>query len=128
MKKFFVTILAFSYLITSVGATVHLHYCMDKLVSWSLSDNSIRDKCGNCGMKKDDNCCKDQHKFVKNNSDQKTTATLALNVPFLIAAISPAIIDEAEYYFSYAPKYYNSHAPPISSDGEIYLRNCVFRI
>lgn len=127
MKKFFVTILAFSYLITSIGATVHLHYCMDKLVNWSLSDGT-GDKCDNCGMKKDDNCCKDQHKFVKNTSDQKTTETSTLNIQFLTTAISPTIVNEAEYYFSYTLKNYDSHAPPLSSSGEIYLRNCVFRI
>ena len=127
MKKFFVAILAIAYLATSIGVTVHLHYCMDRLVNWSLSDG-IGDKCDNCGMKKDDNCCKDEHKFVKNKSDQKARENVNLNVQFLTTAISPIVINEADYYFSYTPKYYNSHAPPISNGREIYLSNCVFRI
>ena len=35
MKKAIVSILAVLYLCSSAGATVHLHYCMGKLVNWS---------------------------------------------------------------------------------------------
>jgi hypothetical protein len=38
MKKALATILAVIYLSTSIGATVHFHYCMGKLASWGLTD------------------------------------------------------------------------------------------
>ena len=37
MKKLLITILALVYLTVSSGATVNLHYCMGKLMSWDLS-------------------------------------------------------------------------------------------
>ena len=69
MKKILVSIFAVFYLASSVGATVHLHYCMDKFIDWSLLKGG--DKCDKCGMEKDGGCCKDENKFVKNNVDQK---------------------------------------------------------
>ncbi len=42
MKKVLTTILAFVYLSTSMGATIHLHYCMGKLASWSLIDHESK--------------------------------------------------------------------------------------
>ena len=49
MKKFLTSILAFLYLSTSMGATIHLHYCMGKLASWGLIDHE-RKNCAQCGM------------------------------------------------------------------------------
>ena len=128
MKKFIVTILASSYLITTAGATIHFHYCMDKLVSWSLSNGTDGDKCENCGMKKDDNCCKDQKKVVKNTIDQKTTEASNLNL-LVVTVVTPSVfINEIEYYSSLSHGSNITHSPPIKSIEEIYLRNCVFRI
>ena len=128
MKKFIVVILAFSYLITTVGTTIHFHYCMDKLVSWSLTKGTDGDKCENCGMKKDDNCCKDQKKVVKNNIDQKTSEHFDLNL-LVLTATSPSLFsNEIEYYSSLSHGFNTTHSPPIKSVEEIYLRNCVFRI
>ena len=49
MKKVLAIILAFVYLTSSMGATVHLHYCMGKLASWSLIDHESKN-CAECGM------------------------------------------------------------------------------
>ncbi|HEY4206556.1 MAG TPA: hypothetical protein VGM31_07085, partial [Puia sp.] len=80
MKKVLVTILAFLYLSTSMGATVHLHYCMGKLVGWGLLDNGGK-ACLSCGMLKQaagdgcmvamKGCCHDEQKLIKNEKDQK---------------------------------------------------------
>lgn len=51
MKKFLVAILALLYLTTSTGATVHMHYCMGKLIDWGFT-HSKKDSCENCGMSK----------------------------------------------------------------------------
>ena len=77
MKRLLVTILAILYLGTSTGATIHMHYCMGKLVDMKLW-HSGRDKCGNCGMKKSKacakKCCKDEHKLVKLEKDHRKAA------------------------------------------------------
>src|SRR5882724_8707940 len=84
MKKFLVTILALVYLTSSVGATLHLHYCMDKLVAWGLGhEKSDKKSCPNCRMsqsttdkhcvKESKGCCKDTQKQVKLENDQKLT-------------------------------------------------------
>ena len=126
MKKILVSILAVFYLASSVGATVHLHYCMDKLINWSLS-NGEGDKCDNCGMEKDGDCCKDEQKFVKNSVDQKATES-SLEVIKLLPAASPvAVLNISEFYSSIVNEYPVSHAPPTGSS-KIYIRNCVFRI
>ena len=76
MKKFITSILAVLYLASSSGATIHMHYCMGKLADWGLSDSKSK-TCPKCGMKKteksDNGCCKDEHKFLKDDSAQKLT-------------------------------------------------------
>lgn len=128
MKKFIVAILAFSYLVTSVGATIHLHYCMDKLVTWSLSGGTESDKCDNCGMKKDDNCCKDEKKIVKNTIDQKTSESSILNLQVFAVLIPSFFNYEIDSYSSISTGNTTAHSPPIKGSQEIFLRNCVFRI
>ena len=126
MKKVFALILSLVYLTSSVGATVHLHYCMDKLVNWSLNDEG--NKCKKCGMEKDGNCCKDENKFVKNSLDQSTTSAIQiLQAPAIDDHISLINVDE-NYSFSYIHEYPTSHAPPIKTGVDILVLNCVFRI
>ena len=126
MKKVFALILSLVYLTSSVGTTVHLHYCMDKLVNWSLNDEG--NKCQKCGMEKDGNCCKDENKFVKNSLDQSTTSAIQiLPAPVIDGHISLINVDE-DYSFSYINEYQTSHAPPIKTVVDILVRNCVFRI
>ena len=127
MKKILVSIVAVIYLTSSVVATVHLHFCMDKLINWSLL-NSDRDKCDKCGMKKDDGCCKDEDKFVKNNIDQKITES-AIQVIKVAAVATPTAFLTSEHYFSSLIKEYpTSHAPPRNDGVGIYILNCVFSI
>ena len=127
MKKLIVTILALVYLISSAGATIHLHYCMDKLVDWSLSEKP-GNLCETCGMEEDRGCCKNEHHFIKSNIDQKTAESdIQLFQISAIAAPNP-FITQSELYFSQKPKLPTSHAPPNSSGLDILIRNCVFRI
>ena len=80
MKKLLTTILAFVYLSTSMGATIHLHYCMGKLASWGLIDHESKN-CAQCGMIKKNSatecmaakmdCCRDENKQIKTDKDQK---------------------------------------------------------
>ena len=127
MKKILVSIFAVFYLASSVGATVHLHYCMDKFIDWSLL-KSGGDKCDKCGMEKDGGCCKDENKFVKNNIDQKI-AESSIQLTQMAAVASPAaFIYISEYHFSsIIQENPFGHAPPRNGVG-IYILNCVFRL
>jgi len=128
MKKVLVSIFAVFYLASSVGATVHLHYCMDKFINWSLLKTD-GDKCGKCGMDKDSGCCKDEHKFVKNNADQNIEVSVVQFMKSVSVAVPPAFIKTSDNYSpSPIEDYPICHAPPLISAGEIYIRNCVFRI
>ena len=127
MKKILVSILAVFYLASSVGATVHLHYCMDKFINWSLLKGG--NKCNKCGMEKDGGCCKDENKFVKNNVDQKV-AESAIQLIQMAAVASPAaFIHTTEYYVtSITRENLIDHAPPRSNSVGIYILNSVFRL
>jgi len=127
MKKILVSILAVFYLASSVGATVHLHYCMDKFINWSLLKGG--DKCSKCGMEKDGGCCKDENKFVKNNIDQKV-AESSFQLIQMAAVTTPAVfIYTSEYHFSsIIQENHLSHAPPRNNGVGIYILNSVFRI
>jgi len=133
MKKFLVAILAVLYLSTSAGATVHLHYCMDKLVDWKLwSNRKKEDKCSNCGMvkteAKDNGCCKDEHKQIKLENDHKAAA--GYQVMQLLSVTIPVNLFELPLIdlTSLTEENPISHAPPRSSSIAVYIRNCVFRI
>ncbi len=128
MKKIIVAIIAVLYLGVSSGATVNLHYCMGKLVSWDLSGDS-NDKCPDCGMKKTGrNCCNDQHKLIKVSNDQKVSDMAYQLAQF--AAIAPNQYAElpALPVASITTKNPSTHAPPRPGKVALYLRNCIFLI
>lgn len=131
VKKVFAAILALLYFTATTGATVHLHFCMGKLVEETLWHNEA-EQCSKCGMEKNqqkNDCCKDEHKQIKLQNDHYLAVSnfsvfditsLALPVAF-IEIPSPAITSISEGN----PR---SNAPPRSWDIPIYKRNCVFRI
>ena len=117
---------------TATGATIHMHYCMGKLVSMGLLP-SKDDQCGQCGMKKTDGksnaCCKDEHKQIKIDKDQKTTKT-AVQTMQAIAVEMPAAVVEIPFnnFSSLAEKNPYGNAPPRTAAVAVYIRNCVFLI
>lgn len=132
MKKFLIAIVAVLYMGASTGATLHMHYCMGKLADWGLS-NDKSGKCGKCGMKKtaekDNGCCKDEQKFFKNDTEQKTTEQDQIRIQLntvdnpasYIIIPSPVfslIINENPVY----------HPPPRLNGPAVYIRNCLFLI
>lgn len=138
MKKILIGILAFLYLSTSVGATIHFHYCMGKLVAWGLTDNGSED-CTLCGMPKQHaregcviamkGCCHDEQKQIKNEKDQKPSQVF----PALVQP-SPAVV--ILLHNIWQDKFINSdiagqppiNGPPVSYTVPFFLRNCNFRI
>ncbi|HEX9513067.1 MAG TPA: hypothetical protein VF939_21405 [Puia sp.] len=138
MKKVFTTILAVIYLSTSMGATVHLHYCMGKLFSWSLTDKDSKN-CGKCGMPKSsmsghcmaikDDCCKDKHTQVQLDKDQKTTETGYTFLDLSLIAIPVTMVTfPYPYAASYIAGYPTTNAPPEPDKVPVFIRNCTFRI
>src|ERR1700676_549531 len=138
MKRFFATILAFVYLSSSMGATIHFHYCMGKFVSWSLSDRESK-TCAKCGKQKNTqnpnslsaktNCCQDEVQQVKTDKDQKVPQTdLQFSKIFAeaYAVHNPTLSDNL--FSSLAVAFPNSNAPPIESKNPIFILNRNFRI
>jgi len=117
---------------TSVGATIHMHYCMGKLAEWGFGQKDSKN-CDKCGMeqtvKYDSGCCKDENKYIKNNSDQKHTETAFQMAQQLAVALPVSFIEIPDADFpSITEENPISHAPPRNSAIAVYIRNCVFRI
>jgi hypothetical protein len=130
MKKFLVTILAIVYLTVSSGATVNLHYCMGKLMSWNLSHKS-EGKCGSCGMEKAGHkgCCHDEHKQLKIEKDQKASE---FAFKFLITSSDTVLVSFIDLAVTYPSSSVldnrSTHAPPRLGAVPIFVLNCNFCI
>jgi hypothetical protein len=138
MKKVFATILAFIYLSSSMGATVHLHYCMGKLASWGLIDHESK-SCTLCGMVKKTSgpkhmaakmdCCRDEHKQIKTDKDQKLVPSEFFKYNDLSQAISlnePAL--QSALAFSISIEYPKTNAPPLSGKLPLFVLYRNFRL
>ncbi len=130
MKKVLASILALLYFSTSVGATVNIHYCMDRMVGWSLI-NDASDTCDTCGMKKsitrENGCCKDDIKVIKNTSDQKiNTTSLLFTSPEVF--IAPGEMSLEHKILRIPEALPTSNGPPLLHPEGIYLLHHCFRI
>ncbi|MDX2048044.1 MAG: hypothetical protein SFU87_14735 [Chitinophagaceae bacterium] len=128
MKKIAVIFLLLVYGPGAIGATVHLHYCMNDFVGWSLWHGDD-DKCGKCGMKeKKDGCCKDEHKQVKLKAEhQKSTDSIyiqLLDAPVLITPVTSSVFKGALIPLSFPI----SKSPPRISKERLFMFHCVFLI
>lgn len=137
MKKLVAGILAILYLTTSMGATIHFHYCMGKLVSWGLVDHESK-YCMTCGMarknssspgisKKD--CCKDEHKLIRSDKDQMVASTdepVFKGCPAALVAGSMLFPDI--FLSSFAVVHPRTNAPPQWGQVPLFLRYGNFRI
>ena len=131
MKRIITAIAALLYISTSTGATVHLHYCMGKLADWGLGYNHSK-VCDECGMDESDNkedCCKDEHTFIKNDSDQKSVESSFQLIKLLASA---PLINHPDLSIvqisSVTEENPVSNAPPRSSSVAVYLLNQTFLI
>jgi|SRR5580693_8693558 hypothetical protein len=123
MKKVLATILAFVYLSSSMGATIHLHYCMGKLASWSLV-NHERKNCERCGMVKkttssqnmadNKDCCRDEYKQIKTDKDQQLFPSEYFKYNNLTQAITLSESSlESIKVFSFPIEFPSTNAPPL---------------
>lgn len=134
MKKLFLYLLSFIFIITSSGVMVNMHYCMGKLAGTSMSwvSNSPK-KCGKCGMekskKKGKGCCHDSKKLIKNVVDQNI-ANSFFNVDHQLALLpNSSNFETVSIVVSDDTKQSNfSHAPPDQLGVPIYIADCSFLI
>jgi hypothetical protein len=129
VKRIAAILLLLIYTSATMGATIHLHYCMNDFVGWSLW-HSANSKCGKCGMKeKKGSCCKDEHKEIKLKTEHQKSAavdfinifsTPALAIPF--ANCSFKLLQHKK--FTYA----NFHPPPGIQNKRLYVLYGVFLI
>lgn len=129
MKKFLVLLLAIVYLGVSSGATLHLHYCMGKLVNMGLSTQN-EDACGKCGMtKKEKNgCCQDEQKQLKTDQAQKTQAEFSFSFLALEPIFLSEVIISEPQFSSVNEENPTSNAPPRTQSVSLYIQNCTFLI
>jgi hypothetical protein len=130
MKKVFIAILAVLYLGTSMGATIQLHFCMNKFAGWEIwhTNNS---KCSKCGMEKKGHggCCKDEFKQIKNTNDQKVSETFIPTARLLPVVARINFPDYTIYRPTvFSTEFPNSNAPPGIGSTPVHIINCVFLI
>lgn len=138
MKKFLAGLLAVFYLSSSMGASIHLHYCMGKLITWGFVNHESRN-CDYCGMPKFNGqngnllakkgCCSDEHKQLKTDKDQKLSFAefeFLKHFPDLSAVQIQSLPD---YPVSSGLTIHPiANAPPSIGSQPLFLRFCNFRI
>ena len=132
MKKAFTLILALLYISTTTGAAVHMHYCMGKMAGWGLMSKSPS-TCSKCGMEKsvnkDNGCCKDEIKLIKNDSDQKSNPSGFQFISLISVSLPPAGADfAAPSLSSITEEKPVGHAPPRSQPVAVYILHRSFLI
>jgi len=76
-----------------------------------------------------DNCCKDEHKYIKNTADQKASETNLQFIQTLSSALHvPFIETPFKEFSSVTEENPRTNAPPLISSVLLYIRNCTFRI
>ena len=87
MKKVLLILLIVLYSASTIGATINMHYCMNKFAGWSLL-SAKKDKCSKCGMT-GSKCCKDESKQIKITADQQITDGTFLNpiLPLFVVSV-----------------------------------------
>ncbi|RYE21732.1 MAG: hypothetical protein EOP51_14915 [Sphingobacteriales bacterium] len=131
LKKIAIICLFLIYASASVGATVHLHYCMSEFTGWSF-DSHEGEKCGKCGMKgtsKDNGCCSDEQKHFKLDTDHQqadVAKLLKLQLAPLELPLHPQTAPAA--FLALAQTFPVTHAPPRPSSQRLHILYNVFRI
>jgi hypothetical protein len=131
VKKIIAIFFLVIYSFTSIGATLHEHYCMNEYVGTTMW-KAENEKCGKCGMKEDASkkgCCKDEQKEFKLKTDHQK-ASIA---EFVKIFLSPIALTQYEYYTITIPQvtklcYNNYHPPPDIGIQNLQVLYCTFLI
>ncbi|MFB6456671.1 hypothetical protein ACE38W_15470 [Chitinophaga sp. Hz27] len=133
MKKVFALILALLYIGTSSGATLHMHYCMGKLINVNLWHKEKVNKCSKCNsnahMKCEKPCCKDTHKTLQVNKDhQVVNTTIDIAQMAVIAVPTYSLEQRPAHLISLVVAYPVGHAPPAYSKVPVHILHCTYRV
>jgi len=128
MKKLIASFTVVVYLAFACGVLVNFHYCMDRYDSYSLY-KAKSDWCPKCHMHTGTRgCCHDEVKIIKLQDDHQTSSfsfafkdahIAVLTLPGFLPPVS--LKDDIDLAKA-------DHSPPLLSQPDIYLQNCVFRI
>jgi hypothetical protein len=130
VKKAAVILLLLIYGSSTAGATVHLHYCMNEFVGWSLLAEQ-NGTCGKCGMEEDESegCCKNEHRHFQLKTDHQKTSEVHL--PDLAFSPLARLTDNNSGLFIAVlinERYPLCHAPPGVRSASLHILNCLFRV
>ncbi|WP_127129555.1 HYC_CC_PP family protein [Pseudoflavitalea rhizosphaerae] len=135
MKQFLVFILAFIYLGSSAGATVHLHYCKGQLVDIRVGEKE-KGSCSGCKAPKKaakpcmKSCCKDEHRMLKLEKDHQQAGEVQFKFAqafFHILPVSYIVMPDI-FLKSSAEVLPKTHAPPLFSSLRLHIQHCHFRV
>jgi hypothetical protein len=127
MKRIALILFVFIYLLPSVGFSINVHWCGNKVNSISIGHLKA-DVCP-CGKKMKRNCCKDFHTFVKLNGSHKASSTLSVNASNLTLASSAGIFEVIPFNNPASSSFhYANYRPPISCGPPLYVSCRTFRI
>ncbi|MES2005784.1 MAG: hypothetical protein V4450_14795 [Bacteroidota bacterium] len=128
MKRSLIAILAILYFTISSGVVVNIHYCMGKMSSVKLQSYS-GNGCTICGKKTaPGKCCKTESKLIKLEDAQKASyADYVLQTPVTVVTNDLNLL-QTPFYNAADRVLPAGHSPPLLSQQDTYLRNCVFRI
>ena len=129
VKKLLLSIAVCSYLIVSTGIVVNFHYCMNRLASTQLYGAKAK-ICGKCGMDihLGKGCCRDEVKVVKLQTDHnKAQVTHEMAMPAVPVAVLSSFIT-IDFVNNDRNCHFLNHSPPLLTEQDTYLQNCVFRI
>lgn len=129
MKKAVVLCMLLLYGAVTIGATVHIHYCMGRVTGISLQ-NGTNTVCNTCGMAKNKagGCCREECKQFKVAADQLLTNSVYTGENLDYAVLPPTIYSSAYTAPLNTVAKPNSHAPPNRQQAKLYLQHNVWRI
>lgn len=129
MKKIITIFIAVLYMGVASGATVHIHYCMDKLVNMTLTKEDDK-KCSKCGMEDNDTgCCKKIARQLAPDSDHKAADAgyPGLQAPAYAAPVYLAV-PSAPLLTTLSEAYPIANAPPGAVAVPLFIRHCSYLI
>ena len=112
VKRIIVILLLILYSASTIGASINMHYCMNKFASWSLSSEK-KEKCATCGMT-NSGCCKDEKKQFKLSLDQQKTEgcqNINTHSPAVVKGTTVYNINKFVVMNKQNPAYF--HTPPL---------------
>ena len=125
VKKILVTILAFVYLATASGATLHMHYCMGKIYS---VDFVKKEDCSKCGMQANDGCCTDEFKVIKVDDNHHLVSNDISLAPSFTTLLTNYNLTSPVFSDVAASSATPNNSPPPSGRTSLYILNRVFRL